>query len=478
MSPPLSSLRSMLLAAVVAFGITTVWFIAAVWVFSIVEQSRVARGDYEQLYVRVDGEPVIVKQALNGTGRQVLSLDREPTAGDAYQILYPMHVPPPGAGPSLISSRDWTNRLASISDGGSPAIYWYLLHDGRPNGLAYGIGYNSVTKRNVGYFSCDGFSERLPPRETWFQVKGDTGLAYATPDRTYYEPYAYSQPSLFVLANNKLWQIDTRKKAVKPLANCPDAEGIGWAWQTSDSLPDPVAHATQQAANAPRSLFVRTTDEALLVDPVVGDVKRYRLPEKLRSATLAAFQLADERLLLVGSPHQAADGPFVAWIDPSGKGGEEKHVAIDSPNYQTDEPTIAAVTAIAAPAVVWQGLIIVFLVLNKLTNGDADSVPSAIGQVVAIVWPAIALVLIISVAGAVAAYRRQRRFGLPGAIGWAIFVFVFGVAGWIAYRLHRAWPPLEDCPACDQPAPRDREQCTECGAEFPLPELKGTEVFA
>lgn len=479
MSSACSSLRPMLLAAVVAFGITAAWFVASVWVFSIAEQSRITRGDYEQLYVRLDGVPVIVKLAANGMQQQVLSLDREPTVGDMYQILHPTYVGPSRPEASLVSSSVWTNRLASTSDGGSPANYWYLVHDGRANGRAYGVGYNSATKLAVGYFSRTGFSERLPPREAWFQVKGDTGLAYATPDRTYYEPYWFTQPSLYVLANNKLWQIDTRQRAVKPLADCPDAEAIGWAWRTSESLPASPANSQQQAtAVAPKSLFVRTSDAALIVDPDTSEVNRYVLPQHLQSKTLAAFLLADDRLLLAGYPRTAGKDQLVAWIDATGKTATEKHVAIDAPNRSTSEPTIAAVMAVAAPALIWQALMVMLLVLQKLSMGDADSASEALGQAIVICWPAIALVLAISVAVAVAAYRRQRRFGLPGAIAWAIFTFVFGAAGWIAYRWHRAWPPLEECPACDQPAPRDRAACTECGAEFPPPELKGIEVFA
>jgi hypothetical protein len=67
---------------------------------------------------------------------------------------------------------------------------------------------------------------------------------------------------------------------------------------------------------------------------------------------------------------------------------------------------------------------------------------------------------------------------LPHATGWAAFVFLFGVPGWIAYRVHRTWPVFEECPACRQAAPRDRTECTECGADFPPPVLKGIEVFA
>ena len=37
---------------------------------------------------------------------------------------------------------------------------------------------------------------------------------------------------------------------------------------------------------------------------------------------------------------------------------------------------------------------------------------------------------------------------------------------------------IEECPACHQGAPRDRDTCLDCGAMFPPPALKGIEVFA
>jgi hypothetical protein len=52
------------------------------------------------------------------------------------------------------------------------------------------------------------------------------------------------------------------------------------------------------------------------------------------------------------------------------------------------------------------------------------------------------------------------------------------VPGYLAYRFHRTWPVLEDCPRCGEQSPRDRDRCSDCGATFPPPELKGLEIFA
>jgi hypothetical protein len=67
--------------------------------------------------------------------------------------------------------------------------------------------------------------------------------------------------------------------------------------------------------------------------------------------------------------------------------------------------------------------------------------------------------------------RRERMI-------WPIFVFAFGLFGWIGFRFHRSWPALEPCSACHVVVPRDRSACEACRADFPLPEMKGTEVLA
>ena len=474
-----SLMRSIGLAAVVALGIAAAWFTVAAFIIGATEQSAYSRGDYEQLYVRLDGEPVILKQTgLRSTSQQMLSLDRKPTAGDVYQILHPAYVGIPQS-TSYVVPNDWTIRLSAVNDGGSPATYWYLVHDGRPNGLAYGIGYHSATKRSVGFFGREGFSERLPPRESWFQVMGDTGLAYATPDRTYYEPYWSAQPALYLLANGKLWCIDTRKRSVQSLTDCPDATAIGWAWRTNATLPDPADRpGNQTSAWTRRSLLVRTPEAGLLIDPDTGEVARYALPRSLSSAMLAACQLADKRLLAIGhDPSKGAERQIV-WIDPEGTIDDERRIALASPSQVNSERMATMIMAIAGPTPPAQLLMLGSIVMQPYTIGAPLEPAAALVHALALVWPSLAFVLVISAVVAVAAYRRQRRFAFPGAVAWAVFAFIFGLPGWLAYRFHRVWPPLEECPACNQASPRDREACIECGADFPQPPLKGIEVFA
>jgi hypothetical protein len=116
------------------------------------------------------------------------------------------------------------------------------------------------------------------------------------------------------------------------------------------------------------------------------------------------------------------------------------------------------------------------LVIND--GEEEEDYSRALGIVLWRTWPSILAVFGLGCAMAPLAYRRQKRFGLPNPAAWAVFAFIFGLPGWIAYRFHRTWPVLEECPACRQPSPRDRESCLDCGKAFPPPPMKGIEVFA
>jgi hypothetical protein len=95
---------------------------------------------------------------------------------------------------------------------------------------------------------------------------------------------------------------------------------------------------------------------------------------------------------------------------------------------------------------------------------------------------ATALLVVYAVAAGLAllCYRRLARYGAGRAerVVWPAFVFLLGLPGWVGFRFARPWPVREPCPACGAAAPRDRTACAACGAEFPPPSLKGTEVFA
>ena len=68
---------------------------------------------------------------------------------------------------------DWGYRIAAANDGGTPAIYWYLVHDGQLNGRAYGVGYHSKTKNDRRLLWSAGIRRLAAAADEWFEIRGN-----------------------------------------------------------------------------------------------------------------------------------------------------------------------------------------------------------------------------------------------------------------------------------------------------------------
>jgi hypothetical protein len=80
---------------------------------------------------------------------------------------------------------------------------------------------------------------------------------------------------------------------------------------------------------------------------------------------------------------------------------------------------------------------------------------------------------------AVLSWPRARRYNFSnGAIaGWALFIFLFGVAGLLGFLCVQEWPAREACPSCKKLRVVDRETCEHCQSPFSPAEKNGTEIF-
>jgi len=473
-----SLLRSLALAAVVACGVAIAWAMLVVWCVSLGEQTAASRNAVEQLYVRLDGVPVIVRYSQGSyTSQQTLTLDGQATRGTQGDLLYPQYT----------YSAAWMNdsrnmvRLASISDGGSPANYWYLYHDGQPNGRAYGVGYGSLSKRIVGYFGRSGFSPDIPPRDDWFAVASPNGLSANTTGATNSEPAHMQGENMHLLADGQLWSIDVRKQTVEPLVPTSGFT-VGWAWPTLEDLPPENDEKRMYASGMlqfQRKVVVRSSDNLLLVDPRSGDSKPVPLPRGMRNGSLAIYELTTGGYLLLSNPMWPDEPHHVAWLDAQGAVEKERDVTLSRNVSMVSSPAAVAWTsAIAAPLPLGNWLTIGALAASVRRTSEEQNYAASLADTIAQTWPALLAVLGIGVVSAIAAYRRQRAYGLGNAWAWAVFAFILGVPGYIAYRFHRTWPVLAACPSCGELSPRNREACTECGAAFPPPALKGLEVYA
>jgi hypothetical protein len=231
---------------------------------------------------------------------------------------------------------------------------------------------------------------------------------------------------------------------------------------------------------APKKLLVCSDDSCLLVHPETGEQTKYPLPSEVRKEAIAACHLPDGILLLVSNGFASGRrAQRVMWIKPGGQVLRNKDIQLAQLGGENiGEATAAGVAALAVPLLSVYAPMVCLIPLSPLQSERFDTYWAGLGEAIGYCWPALLALAVLGGIAAVAAYRRQKRFGLRGAFGWGVFAFLFGVPGWISYRLHRTWPVLEECPACQQSAPRDRDVCIECGADFPPPAPKGIEVFA
>jgi hypothetical protein len=474
---------TLLLAATVAFGIATAWCVAVGWIVMVVERSMQQRDIYEQLLVGPDGEPVISRTSYSSGASEVVTLSGEPSRTTSQDLLYPQHIMKREQ-LDWYDSANWSYRLAGINDGGAPAVFWYLVHDGNSPGHAHGVGYHSKTKTIVGYFGRGGFREALPPRDDWFEIAGSNGLYGATINVGANEPVSSqtTDARMPLLANGKLWMIDTGQRQVKAVADCPTAIAVGQAWQLPREIPPKVPGAIHQPAQSttPMRIVVRQPESLIVLDQLTDTYVTFPLPAAAQNPMLAAYLLGDGNLLLllVDTDAEGRTSSEVIWLSSTGQVIKREPVRLAGQTNPQSYATVGWQAAAAAPAPLASALIVGLVPRTLVRAGQAESYAAGLRKVVGGIWLSVLAVLAIGAGCAAAAYRRQRRYGLPHPAAWAAFVFAGGIAGWIAYRFHRRWPVLEDCPACGEPAPRDREACLDCGAAFPPPPLKGIEVFA
>jgi hypothetical protein len=397
----------------------------------------------------------------------------------------------------------WGYRLWSFNDRRHPLLAWFFVADGRAGGAGYFAGYDRTSKRCVGYLGTAGPRDAMPSPEECFALPSGAqttrqcvhsvqdgwriyGVMMFKSERASaqsdIEPwYAYVQ------TEDGVYQIDlSRQTAVLALPG----ESV---------LSSGLLRLPREQTEVDR-LVARTTDAVVVLNGRNQVLRRAVIPPELRSVDFAWTETS-------------ANEALYCWtVDAERDQNEESRSVMpadDAPLSMSGQMHYEMCRADAAGQITWRAgvdlqkgssqaylryllglfapspLLADFYVscyrtktwLSSRTN---DTYGQALGQALDEFWPALVIIQLLAAGLTWAVYRRQVRY--PTAhletVGWMVLVFVLGLPGWIGYRFARSWPALEICPECSDPAPQDRSVCAACGAEFPMPALKGTEVFA
>jgi hypothetical protein len=382
----------------------------------------------------------------------------------------------------------WNERLTSPAAPTQSNTRWYLVHSATSDGTGYFVGYDDLSKMPVGYISRAGFRTVEPPADQWFALAGPASrhsawypaTAQRASGDTASQEELGRQGLVYLVADGRVWKIDLTSRTAETLSDLRNAASVAKspiiAELPADRIPDGWPGGPYYALSS-TGLLVRTPTEIIAIDLNGRRRTSWPIPQKLREADLMWYELADGGAL-AGELHMVEDVYWVQfqWIDLAGNVTREEEL------YYTPRPPASQpywMYAALTPQVLLASLIDLVALPNQAVEHRLQpDFHTALAKALADGWAALSAVYSLSVVLAALAYRRQTRYALPGAGTWAVFVFLFGAPGWLAYRWHRHWPVLEACSECHRPAPRDRESCAACGRVFAPPPLAGTEVFA
>jgi hypothetical protein len=485
MNRKLDKRSALLLALILAAAAQPIWSLGASLVATVVAQRGTLPMTSEGVAVLRDGT-ILIYTSITESHRYVKSgyrtLDNEPAADPAGEnivagnLLYP-----PRDARSPFTPLPWASRIDGYSIGiqvsGPEREFWYFIHDGLENGSGILVGYDVKSKRVIGYIGTKGFSQNPPAPEDRFAVRGDDfarhvgaryykdGTPYYSQNSLTFEPRGDRAAPVRLTLPDRVVEIDIPRRLVSTI------------WQ-GENVWDVVP--LQRLAKSLRSADVGHENRLIVRDDsrlhILAKDRRHdysvEIPEALRRKIFSVLELADGGVLVgvdsLGRPQTTT----LAWIP---KTGPAKIVEVpldnpvpDSPHWPTWALAIPSPTALAA---VWG-----IYTEGRYQRGQADSWADALRAEWPRFWPTLLGTLVVSGALARWVRRRQRQFGQGNKNLWAAFVLFLGPAAAVAYLVHRPWPVRELCPACAAMAPRDRDACFHCGADFPAPPARSTDI--
>lgn len=487
--------RPLTMALTLAIGFGAVWGILLAWIVSAVAATQLDDYAWEYLVVRQDGTPVVLRQEpTNWNFRQFFDLDRKPVDLPSTEpLLSGGSLQGPESPAERDAPLDWSHRIRFFHDPQRTPIYWYFLHDERPDGSGHFVGYDPVTKSRIGFIGLNGFSEGPIPAEQQFPVRGELMKNHSVYWSQQYHQYplirieqaSYSSSQhelpvwvIFVPSGKRLHAVDLRNRTVKTIFESElPIVGVG-------------VEGTDAERQEKTWLYVRTTDHIHVVSSTGEKLRSFATPPEIGARDFQLYELSEGKMLATASGGydslEATIKNDIFWLTPEGRVEQSRELTMQSGRRSSPPRVERAGYGLFCPAplpiAVAAAIIEPVALLSDATlwMDNPPSFSSAVRISFNRWWPTVMVVSILGACLAVWCYHRETKFASsPWQKGlWTAFVFLAGIPGVAGYLLHRRWPVVAKCPACHVPAPQNDDHCAACGTTFPEPARKGIEVFA
>jgi hypothetical protein len=488
-----SLLRQILWAATLATGFGTLWSVLMLWLGTSMQWAWQADGRLRQesLVVRADGVPLIQSIAMDNaspityrglSGRSQVA----PVRNEQFPVVY---MPGEHGAPGFFSSYpQWDQRLEVFVDAEEPTVIWYFVHDGRPEGAGYFVGYTRMSNRRVGYIGLNGFrpdpvpyDECIPVRAAlimdsvnWSSVPTWLHSGHGQVPRV--DQSDLPPRLVYVPSGNRLRKVDLGARSVTTVFESPESiESPGIPTLSSWLSFHPMKE---------QPILVRTANYVYVLDHRHNVTKVFAIPTEIdRQSSVSWCELGNGQAIAEfdapWSPEEADKfrRRMVFRIAADGAIQDQFEVALSTGSPVTNKKTRALWTAIALPAPA------ILFVVDLLFVTEVDRIQSYPAVVIAMLrgaGPSLLIVIVLSLMLGIVAWRRSRSFGLSkrARVAWVVTVLLLGFPAFIGFLIYRRWPIRQPCPSCRAQTPRDRPACAECGTRFPNPSLKGIEIFA
>jgi hypothetical protein len=437
------------LTAVLTLGAGLVAFLVVV-LLVLALPNRISSVRYSKYVMTRDGT---IYQQSTGGGKpaEYLDLDGKPVNNlktgnlidqdDFYRLdghSYPIHVNFGGR-----QSINWAPpNLFTFWQETPKTLWFYWNRSGRF------VGYDEVTRRLIGSVGPNGFSPDA----------SGSGDFFCPPDQTFYWRNSDANKRTIQTATT-VYQFDPQNRTLKPFFTATNGDTIGVAKEISlKGKWDYTVVVTKQ--------FIHLlTPEGKVVWKMPYDTAY----PAYKDLWVYFLEPADQ---------------FALWLAPTdaanrkARGKLPTHVTWFARDQgmlkSTDLPTLLPVPnpgrllfEEASSALMPPGLWVLPLCVERSWPPE-------------IPWK----LILISLAAAVAIWVpagwwlcRRYRFTVRAQLGWAAFLLLSGIPGFLAFLSVQEWPVRVTCSTCNKPRVVDREHCEHCGDGFAPPEKIGTEIF-
>ena len=490
-----SLLRQLVWAATLATGFGTLWFVLVMWLTTSIQEAwQGGRQNWpprEDFVVRSDGTPLIRstpwENYSNATYRDLNGGTQ--AAPDREHLVPAVYMSGIHRTPDIFSGQPtWPQRLMMFINEREPSVTWFFVHDGKPEGAGYFVGYERESNRRVGFIGMSGARQDPVPINEWIPVSGSLVTNHSrwssAPLTIYWRPNTDFKlgPSdlpprlVYVPSGNDLREVDLAARTITTVFETPEpieSPGIPAIESWSGG------HTVKE-----HPILVSTGQQIYALDRKNKIIRQFAIPaEIVRQFAISWYEIGNGQAMaefVIPWSTTEPDNITKRMVYRIGADGAVQNrfgltLHTGSPLTNPARLQMQAFLGLPAPA-----FLFVVEPLFLLRTDRIPSYPAAFIALLGTLWPSLLAVVVLASVLAILTCRRSRSFGLPKReqVAWAIFVLLFGLPAFVGFLLSRRWPIRQPCSVCQAQAPRDREACAECGTRFPDPSLKGIEILA